>query len=85
MTKPENFYPKDGLMRLPVHIIEDIFKNGYAFITLLNGESKKITLEDLVFKKSEIEQFEKTEKFKEFKRDCELKNKIEKKEFSENE
>jgi len=68
MTKPENFYPKDGLMRLPVHIIEDIFKNGYAFITLLNGESKKITLEDLSFLKNQkIEQFEKLKDSKNLK------------------
>jgi len=67
MKKTGKRYKNDQIIQIPRHICEDVFKNGYAYIPLIDGSLRRITKEDFLFKKSEIEELSKKLKSDEIK------------------
>lgn len=55
--KTTDFYPPDGMMRIPNWAITDIFEKGFAYLPVPGKGTIKITQDDIVFKTEEVEEF----------------------------
>jgi hypothetical protein len=53
-VKTNNFYPPDGMMRIPMWAINDIFTKGFAYIPIPGRGMRKVTEADLLFEVEEI-------------------------------
>ena len=62
--KIDNFEPNDGLLRIPIYVLKDLQKHGYAFMQLPDGRVIRITKDDLLFKEEEIRAIENSPEFK---------------------
>lgn len=56
--KTRDFKPEDNMLRIPISAMEDIWKQGYAYITIPDGRCVRITKDDILFKKEEIDELE---------------------------
>lgn len=55
--KIRDFNPPDDLLRVPIQALKDLQAKGHAFMTLPCGEVIKITMDDLFFKKDEVDKY----------------------------
>jgi hypothetical protein len=55
--KTRDFNPPDDLLRIPKYAIKDLMEKGFSYIPLPSGEIIKITKDDLLFKKEEVDKY----------------------------
>ena len=57
--KTNDFHPEDDLIAVSKTALKDLIEKGFAYYTFPNGQTIRITFDDLLFKKDEVDKYAK--------------------------